>query len=62
MLWRYLTLAGIYQSSFEPNDVAGKAIYFNEGRRLVGLTILRDMEEAAPDILVGMMREFKKEK
>lgn len=55
-LWRYLSLCGVFQSSWEPSA----RIHFNEGRRDVGLRLWADITEADPEALIRMMLEAKK--
>lgn len=55
-IWKLLSRCGVYESSF---DVSGSKMYFNEGQRNVGLTILADINEANPEVYVTMMKEAK---
>jgi hypothetical protein len=52
-VWRYLTTAGVFQTSFTGNSTT----FFNEGRRDVGLKILADVMEAMPDAYIQMAKE-----
>lgn len=56
--WRYLSTCGVFKSSA---DNSGSWTYFNEGRRDVGLRLLSDMDEAAPDAYALMLKESKEE-
>ena len=51
--WRYLSRAGIFQSSFTGNS----ATYFKEGERNMGLILLTDINEACPEMYVKMLEE-----
>lgn len=57
-LWRYLEICGVYRSSFTGNSQT----FFNEGERNVGLKLLDDIMEAAPDAYLVMLKENKGEK
>jgi len=54
--WRLLQLCGVFQSSF---NHSGSITAFNEGQRNIGLKLLADLNEAAPEAYVTMMRESK---
>lgn len=56
--WRYLSTCGVFKSSA---DNSGSWTYFNEGRRNVGLQLLSDMDEAAPEAYSLMLKESKEE-
>ena len=53
--WRYLSECGVFRTSF----VTNATIYFNEGRRSIGLHLMADMNEAAPESFVLMQKEAK---
>lgn len=55
-VWRYLGIAGVFQSSFTGNSTT----FFNEGRREIGLKLLADVTDAKPDAYVQMTLEAKK--
>ncbi len=55
-VWRYLGLAGVFQTSFTGNSTT----FFNEGRRDIGLKLLADVTEAKPDAYIQMTQEAKK--
>lgn len=57
-LWRVLEECGVYHQSF---NHSGSIMSFNEGKRSVGLLLLRDIMEASPEAYVQMMKEFKGE-
>lgn len=51
--WRYLEICGIYKTS----NADQHQIFFNEGMRNVGLQLLADLNEAAPEVYTVMLRE-----
>ncbi len=51
--WRYLSLAGVFHSSFTGNNTT----FFNEGKREIGLKLLADLNEAVPQAFVLMQTE-----
>jgi len=55
-LWRLLSACGVYRSS-----IAGtpEATYTNEGKRLIGLAILNDLNAALPTALLQMQQEHE---
>jgi len=55
-VWRYLSLAGVFQTSFTGNSTT----FFNEGRRDIGLKLLADVSEAKPEAYLQMAHEAKK--
>jgi hypothetical protein len=56
LLWRIFERAHIYQSTFTGDALSGA---FQEGERNVGLFLLADLTEAAPDRLMEMMKEAR---
>lgn len=56
-IWRLLTLAGVYRSSFA-SDIAVMAK--NEGRRELGLVLLTDVTIADPDAYTKLIKEQKR--
>jgi hypothetical protein len=48
-----LARSGIYRTSFAGDS----AIYFNEGRRSIGLNILSDIEKFTPQNYIVMLQE-----
>lgn len=58
LIWKYLSYCGVFKTSFHPS---GSQVYFNEGRRDVGLMILGEMTNADPDAFLQMMKENKQE-
>lgn len=54
-IWKFLTTAGIFQSSFTGNSTT----FFNEGKRDIGLKLLAEVTEANPDAYTLMMKESK---
>jgi hypothetical protein len=55
-VWRYLGLAGVFQTSFTGNSTT----FFNEGKRDIGLKLLADITEAKPEAYLQMTNEAKK--
>lgn len=55
-LWRLLERCGVYKTSFDTN---GSRVYFNEGQRNIGLSILAEVNDANPNAYVTMMKEAK---
>lgn len=54
IVWRQLSAAGVFQSSFDPNAMQ---MAFNEGRRSEGLRLLAQVHELCPDLYPTMMKE-----
>ena len=52
-LWRYLSYTGVFRSTFTGNAMG----YFLEGRRNVGLMMMRDLIAACPEMFVVMQKE-----
>lgn len=57
VVWRYLSICGVYQSSFTGNSTT----FFNEGRREVGLRLMADIMESNPDSYAKMVKESRQE-
>jgi hypothetical protein len=55
--WRYLTICGVFKTSNSDEH----QIFFNEGMRNVGLQLLADVNEAAPEAYLVMLREAQEE-
>ena len=53
VVWRLLGKAGVFQSSFTGNSET----FFREGKRAMGLGMLADITEHAPDSYVLMLTE-----
>jgi hypothetical protein len=53
-VWRLLERAGVYRTSF---NNSGSITAFNEGRRDVGLFLLNEIHEVAPDAYLTMLKE-----
>jgi len=53
--WRYLEICGIFRTSNSDSS----QIFFNEGMRNIGLQLLADLNEAAPDAYLLMLQESK---
>lgn len=48
---RYFRICRVWQTTWSPDN----QIYFNEGKRVIGLTMFNDLRSAAPDMLLNMM-------
>ena len=55
--WRYLEVCGVYKTS----NADQHQIFFNEGMRNIGLQLLADLNEAAPEAYLVMLREAQEE-
>lgn len=58
-VWRYLGLCGVYRISHSGESTHETA--FKEGARLVGTTLLNDINSARPEAYFQMIEESKKE-
>lgn len=58
-IWRYLETCGVFTSSFTGETSHETA--FKEGMRLVGLTLLSDVNKAGPQAYFQMIEESKRE-
>ncbi len=58
-MWRLLSRAGVYQSSFNTNNAV---MAFNEGNRNAGLQQLNEIMEACPERYTEMLAEQKEAK
>jgi hypothetical protein len=58
IVWRYLSAAGVYRTTFVAGD--GLASAFNEGRRAMGLMLLDDVMTHAPAAHAKMVEEATK--
>lgn len=56
LAYRLLSMCNVYKSSFNLN---GSLTNFNEGMRQVGLNWLADINEAAPEQYLVMLKEAK---
>jgi len=56
-IWRFLGECGVFKSSFTGNSQT----FFNEGQRNVGLKLLSEIDEAAPEAYMIMRKEAKEE-
>lgn len=54
--WRLLEEAGVYRTSFNTNSMT---MALNEGKRHLGLFLLAELTEAAPDAYLKMMQEHR---
>lgn len=52
-IWKYLDLCGIYKTTF----TGGSETFFLEGKRAVGLTLLKDVIDASPETFIVMQKE-----
>ena len=55
ILYRILELCGPYQPSFDPNSA--RVTDYNEGRRSIGIEVLRMIDSADPQAYVQMINE-----
>lgn len=55
-IWRMLETTGVYRSSFTGNSET----FFREGARNVGLKLISDIHEFAPDAYPMMLEEQRK--
>ena len=55
-IWRMLETTGVYRSSFTGNSET----FFREGSRNVGLKLISDIHEFAPDAYPMMLEEQRK--
>lgn len=56
-LWRYLSICGVYTNSFTGNSTT----FFNEGKRLIGTTLLTEIVAADPDSYLKMIKQHNGE-
>jgi hypothetical protein len=56
--WRYLGMCGVFESSFTGNNTT----FFKEGERNIGLRLLSDLNESAPNAYALMQKEANEEK
>ena len=56
-LYSILDLCNVFRTSY---DTSPNTVYFREGARNVGLKVLADINEAAPDQYMVMIKENKK--
>ena len=55
-MWRMLEVTGVYRTSFTGNSTT----FFNEGMRNVGLQLIANIHEFAPDAYPMMLDEQRK--
>jgi hypothetical protein len=55
-MWRMLDVTGVYRTSFTGNSTT----FFNEGQRNVGLKLIANIHEFAPDSYPTMLEEHRK--
>ena len=55
-VWRLLSEAGVYRSSFTGNSTT----FFNEGKRNSGLMLLAEIHELTPEAYGLMLKEQRK--
>ena len=58
-IWKLLSRCGIFESSF---NHSGSIMYFNEGKRQIGLQLLSEITDHYPEAMINMMTENKTEK
>lgn len=56
-IWKYLGECGVFRSSFSEDN----RIYFNEGKRHIGLMLLAEIMEADEEMYLKMTQENKKQ-
>lgn len=54
--WRLLEQAGVFRSTFNTNAMT---MAMSEGRRTLGLFLLDELMEVAPEVLTRMMQEHR---
>lgn len=54
--WRVMVRCGLFKSSFTGNNTT----FFNEGERNIGLMLIADLNEAAPQAYLQMLQESMK--
>lgn len=54
--WELLSRTGIYTTSFHQS---GSVVYFNEGRREIGLRYMSEINDMAPEALLKMITDNK---
>lgn len=57
LIWRYLEECGVFKISF----TGSSETFFKEGKRDIGLRLLADINDAAPEAYSIMLREAKGE-
>lgn len=55
--WRFIRLCGVFETSFTGNNTT----FFKEGERNVGLRLMTDLNEAAPNAYALMQKEANEE-
>ena len=55
--WRYLEICGVFKTS----NASEHQIFYNEGMRNIGLQLLADVNEAAPNAYLLMLKESQEE-
>ena len=58
-VWRFMSIAGVFTQSFVPDSPEATA--FNEGRRSIGNTLLRQVIDINPEAYLQMVKASKKE-
>ncbi len=53
-VWRLMTQAGVLAASYAADPTATA---FNEGRRSIGLNLMREIQRVCPDLYVASLRE-----
>jgi len=56
-VWRYVSFCGVFDSCFTGNSQT----FFNEGQRNVGLKLLTEINDYAPDAYPLMLKEHKED-
>lgn len=55
--WRVLELCGVYSSD---ESMSTNSEFFQKGKRIIGLTLLRELNEARPEAYLEMVSESRR--
>ena len=58
LMHRFIKMSGQFRASYNPNAPAND-IYFREGERNMGLMIIAELNDCAPDLYSKMMEESR---
>jgi len=61
-MYRYICKCGVFKLSAQGGSVQDQSTFLNEGRRDIGLSLLGDIQDAAPEAYSLMMSEANQEK
>lgn len=56
-IWRYLGICGVFKNSF----TGSSETFFNEGKRLIGTTLLTEVVASDPDSYLRMIKQHNGE-